>query len=191
MAEEHDNNDIAQQPVEGAAPVEQPASASAPQQPASAPAPTPQPAPQQSASTPQPEQPAQPQGAQPAPAPQQQVPPAGAQPYSQAQPHQPYAQPLYAQPVYPPAPLTKLSGGMKFAWFVIGALVGIPGIILAWVCNVDKYPQVKTDAVKFSAIGFAVWIVLGILCCMMVGGVLAAAIAGYDTGYHGYYGSMW
>ena len=139
---------------------------------------------------PQPEQPAAPHAAQVPPA-AQQVPPAASQPYSQAQPHQPYAQPVYAQPACPPAPLTKLTGGMKFGWFVIGALVGIPGIILAWLCNADKYPQVKSDAVKFSAIGFAVWIVLGILLTMMLGGMLAAAVAGYDTGYHGYYGSMW
>ena len=132
--------------------------------------------------------PAQPQDAPGA----SQVPPAQPeQPYAQAQQQQPYAQPTYAQPVYPPAPLMKLSGGMKFAWFVIGALVGIPGIILAWVCNVDKYPQVKSDAVKFSAIGFAVWIVLGILLCMMVGGMLAAAVAGYGSGYYDYYGTMW
>ena len=149
-----------------------------------------QPQPQPAAAQPQPEQPAAPYAAQVPPA-AQQVPPAASQPYSQAQPHQPYAQPVYAQPACPPAPLTKLTGGMKFGWFVIGALVGIPGIILAWLCNADKYPQVKSDAVKFSAIGFAVWIVLGILLTMMVGGMLAAAVAGYDTGYHGYYGSMW
>ena len=84
--------------------------------------------------------PAQPQDAPGA----SQVPPAQPeQPYAQAQQQQPYAQPTYAQPVYPPAPLMKLSGGMKFAWFVIGALVGIPGILLAWVCNADKYPQVE------------------------------------------------
>ena len=149
-----------------------------PEEPAKAPS-QPGPAPQQ-----------QPQSAQVPPA-ASQVPPAGAQPYAQPQPQQPYAQPVYAQPVYQPAPLTKLTGGMKFAWFVIGALVGIPGIILAWVCNVDKYPQVKSDAVKFSAIGFAVWIVLGILLCMMVGGMLAAAVAGYGSGYYDYYGTMW
>ena len=49
----------------------------------------------------------------------------------------------------------------------------------------------KTDAIKFSAIGFGVWILLGIICTMAIGGMLAAAIAGYDTGYHGYYGSTW
>ena len=182
MAEEQDVNNTVH-PVENdavaasaaPAPEAQPGN---PEEPAKAPS-QPGPAPQQ-----------QPQSAQVPPA-ASQVPPAGAQPYAQPQPQQPYAQPVYAQPVYQPAPLTKLTGGMKFAWFVIGALVGIPGIILAWVCNVDKYPQVKSDAVKFSAIGFAVWIVLGILLCMMVGGMLAAAVAGYGIGYYDYYGTMW
>ena len=121
-----------------------------------------------------------------------QVPPAQPeQPYAQAQQQQPYAQPTYAQPVYPPAPLMKLSGGMKFAWFVIGALVGIPGILLAWVCNADKYPQVKNDAVKFSAIGFAVWMLAGIIFTMMIGGMLAAFVAACDPGFYGTYGGTW
>lgn len=113
------------------------------------------------------------------------------QPYAQAQQHQPYEQPMYAQPVYPPAPLMKLSGGMKFAWFVIGALVGIPGILLAWVCNADKYPQVKNDAVKFSAIGFAVWMLAGIIFTVMIGGMLAAFVAAVDPSYYGAYAGTW
>ena len=151
---------------------------------------------------PQPEQPAPPPAqqqtpAQPAVPPQSapgasQVPPAQPeQPYAQAQQQQPYAQPMYAQPVYPPAPLMKLSGGMKFAWFVIGALEGIPGILLAWVCHADKYPQVKNDAVKFSAIGFAVWMLAGIIFTVMIGGMLAAFVAACDPGYYGTYGGTW
>lgn len=98
---------------------------------------------------------------------------------------------MYAQPVYPPAPLMKLSGGMKFAWFVIGALVGIPGILLAWVCNADKYPQVKNDAVKFSAIGFAVWMLAGIIFTVMIGGMLAAFVAAVDPSYYSAYAGTW
>ena len=158
----------------------------------------------------QPEQPASPQTpaqpvpqqqpqAQPGDQPQSgpgasQVPPTQpqpGQPYAQAQQHQPYEQPMYAQPVYPPAPLMKLSGGMKFAWFVIGALVGIPGILLAWVCNADKYPQVKNDAVKFSAIGFAVWMLAGIIFTVMIGGMLAAFVAAVDPSYYGAYAGTW
>ena len=74
----------------------------------------------------------------------QQVPPAQPQPQ----------QPMYGAPqpqpqaFYPPAPLMQLTGGMKFAWLVVGALLGIPGIIIAWLVNVDKMPQVKSDALK-------------------------------------------
>ena len=57
----------------------------------------------------------------------------------------------------------RLSGGMKFAWLVIGFLMGVPGILIAWLVNVDKFPQVKSDAVKFSVIGFAINFVIVIL----------------------------
>ena len=70
--------------------------------------------------------------------------------------------PYVPQPVYPPAPLMQLTGGMKFGWLVVGALLGIPGIIIAWLANADKVAQVKSDALKFSIIGFVIWI-LGLL----------------------------
>ncbi len=101
----------------------------------------------------------------------------------------PAAQPCYPQQPAMPAPLTALSGGMKFGWFVIGALVGIPGIILAWLVNVDKLPQVKNDAVKFSVIGFAVWVVLGVLACIGFLGMVAAAVG--SIGYNYSYSSVW
>ncbi len=176
---EHNDSPIPQ--PEQPAPPQAPAQQQTPAQPAAQP---------QSSSAASQVPPAQPQSAPGA----SQVPPAQpqpGQPYAQAQQHQPYEQPMYAQPVYPPAPLTKLSGGMKFAWFVIGALVGIPGILLAWVCNADKYPQVKNDAVKFSAIGFAVWMLAGIIFTVMIGGMLAAFVAAVDPGYYGTYGGTW
>ena len=166
---EHNDNPIPQ--------TEQPAS---PQTPA-------QPVPQQQPQAQPGDQPQSGPGASQVPPTQ----PQPGQPYAQAQQHQPYEQPMYAQPVYPPAPLMKLSGGMKFAWFVIGALVGIPGILLAWVCNADKYPQVKNDAVKFSAIGFAVWMLAGIILTVMVGGLLAAFVAACDPSYYGAYAGTW
>ena len=67
---------------------------------------------------------------------------------------------------------------MKFAWAVIGALLGIPGVVLAWVCNVDKVPQVKNDAVKFALIGFVVWIAGGVIVGLAIGGITTAAIFG-------------
>ena len=166
---EHNDNPIPQ--------TEQPAS---PQTPA-------QPVPQQQPQAQPGDQPQSGPGASQVPPTQ----PQPGQPYAQAQQHQPYEQPMYAQPVYPPAPLMKLSGGMKFAWFVIGALVGIPGILLAWVCNADKYPQVKNDAVKFSAIGFAVWMLAGVVFTVMIGGMLAAFVAAVDPSYYGAYAGTW
>lgn len=176
---EHNDNSIPQS--EQLASPQTPAQQQAPAQPAAQP---------QGSSAASQVPPAQPQSGPGA----SQVPPAQPQPeqpYAQAQQQQPYTQPVYTQPVYPPAPLMKLSGGMKFAWFVIGALVGIPGILLAWVCNADKYPQVKNDAVKFSAIGFAVWMLAGIILTVMIGGVLAAFVAACDPGYYGAYAGTW
>ena len=102
----------------------------------------------------------------------QQVPPAQPQPQ----------QPMYGAPqpqpqaFYPPAPLMQLTGGMKFA------------------VNVDKMPQVKSDALKFAIIGFVIWIVLQFIFGMIVFGTISAAMYGlmnsvdmgsYNYGYHG------
>ncbi len=133
----------------------------------------------------QPIPPQQPMGQQAA-APQQ--PPMG----GQMPPRQPYQQPMYGAPqpqaAYLPAPLMQLTGGMKFAWLVVGALLGIPGIIIAWLVNVDKMPQVKSDALKFAIIGFVIWIVLGIVMGLVVGGLITTAVAGALGSYGGSYG---
>jgi len=57
-------------------------------------------------------------------------------------------------PVVVPPPLMQLTGGMKFAYLVVGAFMGIAGIVLSWLINADKVAKVKTDAVKFAVIGF-------------------------------------
>ena len=49
----------------------------------------------------------------------------------------------------------------------------------------------KNDAVKFSAIGFAVWMLAGIIFTMMIGGMLAAFVAACDPGFYGTYGGTW
>lgn len=130
------------------------------------------------------------------PIPQQQPPMSQQVPPPQPQPQQP--QPMYNAPqpqaFYPSAPLMQLTGGMKFAWLVVGALMGIPGIIIAWLVNVDKMPQVKSDALKFAIIGFVIWIVLGFLLGLLITGAVTAMVAGalgsmdmspYGYGYHG------
>ncbi|MBC2888282.1 spore coat protein SP96 [Gordonibacter massiliensis (ex Traore et al. 2017)] len=146
------------------------------------------PVPEPSEPVAQPVPPAQPQ-------PQPQQPPMG----QQMPPQQPYQapQPTYQpqpQPMYMPAPLMQLTGGMKFGWFVVGALMGIPGIVISWLVNVDKLPQVKSDALKWTIIGFVVWIVLGILIGLAIGGMITAMVAGAmgTAGYYGYdYHGTW
>lgn len=154
-------------------------------------------APQQPEAAPQPsaapEPPAEPMPQQQPPI-GQQVPPA--QPSFQPQPQQPmYGAPQpQPQAYYPPAPLMQLTGGMKFAWLVVGALMGIPGIIISWLVNVDKMPQVKSDALKFSVIGFVINIVFWFIMGFVITGAISAAVYGmmgsldsgsYGYGYHG------
>ena len=121
---------------------------------------------------------------------------------------QAYQQPTYAQPTYaqsgyqnavphqPFAPdpsvlnpyeysFTSLTGGMKFGWFLIGLFLTVPGMLLAWLLNADKHPQVKKDAITWSVIGFAVDVVLGLIFAVAFASLLAAAISSYG----GYYGS--
>ena len=100
------------------------------------------------------------------------------------------------EPVPPAQPqqLMQLTGGMKFGWFVVGALMGIPGIVISWLVNVDKLPQVKSEALKWTIIGFVVWIVLGILISLAIGGMITALVAGAmgSAGYYGYdYHGSW
>lgn len=143
-----------------------------------------------------PQQPGDTAPQQPPVAPQPQQPPMGQpvppQPQPQPQPQYYSAPQPQPQPFYPPAPLMQLTGGMKFAWLVVGALLGIPGIIIAWLVNVDKMPQVKSDALKFAIIGFVIWIVLQFILGMILFGMVSAAVygvagsmGGYDYGYHG------
>jgi hypothetical protein len=56
---------------------------------------------------------------------------------------------------------------MKFGWLVIGIIMGITGILIAWLANAGRADRVKSDAVKFSVIGMVVnilaWVILGII----------------------------
>lgn len=133
---------------------------------------------------------------------------APAEPWRQAQSQQTgYAQPSYADPnfrqgayqnavphqPFTPDPtvnpyeqsLTQLTGGMKFGWLVVGLMLSIPGMLIAWLVNVDKHPQVKKDAITWSVIGFAISVVLGIIMTVAFTGLVAAAIA--QSGYYGSY----
>lgn len=129
------------------------------------------------------QQPQQPYGA-----PQQ--PPVG-QPYGHQQqpygaPQQPYSapQPPYQQgaPMMHPQPLQALTGGMKAAWLFASFLLGPAGILIAWLVNVDKFPQVKKDALKWSIIGAVISIAFNFLYMSLVfGGMLGLAGAGISA----------
>lgn len=67
---------------------------------------------------------------------------------------------------------------MKFGWFAVGFLGGILGIVLAWLVNVDKVSQIKSDAIKWSVIGLVVEIGIGIVFGLLIGGMITASMAG-------------
>ncbi|MCL2339517.1 MAG: hypothetical protein FWC59_01270 [Actinomycetia bacterium] len=77
--------------------------------------------------------------------------------------------PVYQQTVVaPPAPLTELTGGMKAAWFFIGFMSGLVGLLIAYATSRGKYDKVQSDTVKFAAIGWGVqWAVSILTMCLM------------------------
>ena len=130
------------------------------------------------------------------------------EPWRQAS-QQSYGQPTYANPdvrpgayqnavqhqAFAPDPqvnpyeesLTKLTGGMKFGWLCVGLLLGIPGMIIAWLVTADKHEQVKHDAIMWSVIGFAINFVFSLIAVVAFTGIMAAAIQSVASGYGGYY----
>lgn len=151
---------------------------------------SPQPQPQQPQPQPQSQPQQQPGSSQQAPGQQFGAPyqapygaPMGAyqQPPYQQQPYQqqPYQQPQpgYQQPSPAPTgqPLVSLTTGMKAGWFGVGVFASFAGILLAWLVNADKAPQVKSDAMKWSLVGFAVSILLNIAYLWMVGSTLGGS----------------
>ncbi|MCL2883501.1 MAG: hypothetical protein FWF30_03425 [Coriobacteriia bacterium] len=98
--------------------------------------------------------------------------PAGGQPTG-GQPtggQQAYYVPVSAPVQYAPGPApvaTELTGGVKAAWFFIGFLLGIPGILIAFATNWSKPQPIKSGAIKFSAIGMAVNIALMIIFAIL------------------------
>lgn len=105
--------------------------------------------------------------------------------------------PAYVAPTYQTtAPvayvpqLTHLSGGQKFGWFVVGFLGNIIGMLLAWLVNIDKAPQVKSDAIKFSVIGFVVAIAIEVILFVLMGAaftVLFSEVGNYKMDLPYYY----
>ena len=119
-----------------------------------------------------------------------QVPPAG-NPYANAsQPQRPYGapaqQPQGAPQNMPGMPLLYLTGGMKFGWAVCGFFLGPIAILLAWLTNQSNFPQAKSEAVKFSLIGFLATFVIWVLLIVLFG-VAACSALTYGPSYYSYY----
>lgn len=92
---------------------------------------------------------------------------------NQYQPQQQFQAPMTRQSAQPVAcPGFGLAGGQKAAWLFIGLLIGIAGILLAAVTNID-HPERKSDAIKFAAIGF----VIAILLYVFLFGLMSCSVA--------------
>ncbi|MDR0513829.1 MAG: hypothetical protein LBG81_01530 [Coriobacteriaceae bacterium] len=62
----------------------------------------------------------------------------------------------------------ELSGGAKVGYFALGFLLGLIGVLIAFLVNKDKEQKIKSDALKFSIIGLVVTFVLGIVLSVTV-----------------------
>lgn len=127
-----------------------------------------------------------------------QVPPSG-NPYANASQKQSSGQaPFYGAPAQQPQqpqaapqnmpgmPLLYLTGGMKFGWAACGFFMGPIAILLAWLTNQSNFPQAKSDAIKFSLIGFLATFVIMILLFVLFGVAACSALA-YGPSYYSYY----
>lgn len=95
-----------------------------------------------------------------------------------------YAQPGMGYAQASPNPASAgLSGGMKFGWLVVGFLLNIPGMLIAWLTNADKHPQVKHDAIMWAVIGFGIGVVLNIVLFTTVVNFALAGIGGITEVY--------
>ncbi len=146
---------------------------------------------EQAASVTQDQQPVQEQPVeQPASATQDQqspqgfVPPTGQVPPQQ--PNPPFTHAASPQNL-PGMPLLHLTGGMKFGWAVVGFFMGPIAILIAWLTNAHNFPQAKSEAVKFSLIGFLASIVVVLLLLVLVGFAACSAISSMTSSYYHYY----
>lgn len=123
------------------------------------------------------------------PAPQGQQ--GGVPPTGQMPPQQPFTAPTGQVPPMlqnmPGMPLLYLTGGMKFGWAALGFLMGPVAILVAWLTNAHNFPQAKSEAVKFSLIGFLVSIVGWILLVLLFGFTACAAVGATATGASYYF----
>lgn len=126
-----------------------------------------------------------------------QVPPSGG-PYANAAQQAPGQAPFYGAPAQQPSqfqnapqnmpgmPLLYLTGGMKFGWAACGFFMGPIAILLAWLTNQSNFPQAKSEAIKFSLIGFLATFAVMILLFVLFG-VAACSALSYGPSYYSYY----
>ena len=111
------------------------------------------------------------------------VPPTG-----QVPPANPYGAPTPVPPApqnVPGMPLLYLTGGMKLGWAALGFFMGPIAILIAWLVNASSFPQVKSDAVKFTLFGFLAQFVIGILLVILFGVAACSTIGAATAGMSG------
>lgn len=72
------------------------------------------------------------------------------------------------QPTFMPTQATMCTSTLpgtsaKVGYFVLGFLVGLIGVLIAWLISKDKGEATKSAALKFSLIGFVVALVLSVV----------------------------
>ena len=91
-----------------------------------------------------------------------------------------YAQQAYVQAEQRP------SGGFKAAWFFVGFLLGIGGILVAFGSTWGRPQEIKSEAIKFAIIGCIVTFVIGI-CSALTLGTMFYAVFEQMFRYSSYY----
>ena len=76
-----------------------------------------------------------------------------------------------------PQPQPFLSGGMKFGYGALGFLMGLVGILLAWLINAGKHPTISQSALISSVVGFGIGVVawVALYVFLFTVGLMAAA----------------
>lgn len=59
----------------------------------------------------------------------------------------------------------ELTGTQEAGYVLVGAFLGIPGVLLSSLCNLNA--PYRPDCTKFSCIGLVVWVMLGVIETLM------------------------
>lgn len=73
------------------------------------------------------------------------------------------------------------TGGQKAGWFFVGMLLGIPGILVASLCNVS-HPD-RSTATKMAAIGVAAWVAVFLMIFLVAACSTAAVVSSVASVY--------